>query len=229
MAPYHQVADLPQLIPVFPVDGALLLPGGALPLQIFEPRYLNMIDDAMAGDRVIGMIQTQSGGDRARPRLAQVGCAGRITSYNETSDGRYLITLTGVCRFEAGEELHLRLPYRQLRARYSRFGADLARADLASADLARNGEAEAMAAARARFAAALKRYLNRRKLDIGWETANAAPLESLVNSLCMSLPFEPAEKQAFLEAPDLAARFDVLTTLLEIDASDPDDAPLQLQ
>lgn len=218
MAPYRQTSDLPQLIPVFPLDGALLLPGGELPLQIFEPRYLNMIDDVMAGDRVIGMIQTR-GGDRMRPGLAKVGCVGRITSYNETSDGRYLITLTGLCRFEAGEELDLRLPYRQLRARYERFGDDLDRDE----------RAEATEAARARFASALKRYLNHRELDIDWETANDAPLEALVNSLCMGLPFEPAEKQAFLEAPDLVGRFEVLTTLLEIDASDPDDEKPQLQ
>lgn len=218
MAPYHQVADLPQLIPVFPLDGALLLPGGELPLQIFEPRYLNMVDDAMAGDRVIGMIQTR-GGSRARPILAEVGCLGRITSYAETSDGRYLITLTGLCRFEAGEELDLRLPYRQLRANYDRFREDL------------GGDVDPGVSdtARARFATALKRYLNRRELDIDWETASEAPLEALVNSLCMGLPFEPAEKQAFLEAPDLAGRFEVLTTLLEIDSSDPDDdhSPLQ--
>jgi len=217
MASYRQLSDLPQLIPVFPLDGALLLPGGELPLQIFEPRYLNMVDDAMAGDRVIGMIQTR-GGSRARPKLADVGCVGRITSYAETSDGRYLITLTGVCRFQAGEELDLRLPYRQLRANYDRFGDDLD-----------DEEAQASEAARARFATALKRYLNQRELDIDWETAHEAPLEALVNSLCMGLPFEPAEKQAFLEAPDLAGRFEVLTTLLEIDASDPDDEHHQLQ
>ena len=219
MAPYRQTADLPQLIPVFPLDGALLLPGGELPLQIFEPRYLNMIDDVMAGDRVIGMIQTRQGGDRARPKLAEVGCVGRITSYNETSDGRYLITLTGVCRFEAGEELDLRLPYRQLRARYTRFGGDLGQDE----------DLEAPAPARARFARALKRYLNLRQLDIDWESAQEAPLEALVNSLCMGLPFEPAEKQAFLETPDLAGRFEILTTLLEIDAGDPDDEPSRLQ
>lgn len=217
MAPYRQLSDLPQLIPVFPLDGALLLPGGELPLQIFEPRYLNMVDDAMAGDRVVGMIQTR-GGSRARPRLSGVGCLGRITSYAETSDGRYLITLTGICRFDAGEELDLRLPYRQLRANYERFRDDLDDED-----------AEASEAARTRFATALKRYLNRRELDIDWETASEAPLESLVNSLCMGLPFEPAEKQAFLEAPNLAGRFEVLTTLLEIDASDPDDEHHQLQ
>lgn len=218
MAPYRQVGDLPQLIPVFPLDGALLLPGGELPLQIFEPRYLNMVDDVMAGDRVVGMIQTR-GGSRLRPMLAEVGCAGRITSYAETSDGRYLITLTGICRFRTGEELDLRTPYRQVRAQYERF----------SDDLDRDERAEATGAARARFASALKRYLNHRELDIDWETANDAPLEALVNSLCMGLPFEPAEKQAFLEAPDLAGRFEVLTTLLEIDASDPDDERPNLQ
>lgn len=217
MAPYRNLSDLPQLIPVFPLDGALLLPGGELPLQIFEPRYLNMVDDAMAGDRVIGMIQTR-GGSRARPILSGVGCLGRITSYAETSDGRYLITLTGLCRFETGEELDLRMPYRQVRAKYERFGDDLDDEETVVAE-----------AARARFATALKRYLNRRELDIDWETANDAPLEALVTSLCMGLPFEPAEKQAFLEAPDLAGRFEVLTTLLEIDASDPDDESHPLQ
>ena len=183
--PYRRVADLPQLIPVFPLDGALLLPGG----------------------------------DRIRPALAKVGCAGRITSYAETSDGRYLITLTGVCRFDAGEELDLRMPYRQLRAKYDRF----------EGDLDRDEEAEAGELRRARFSRALKRYLNRRELDIDWETANEAPLEALVNSLCMGLPFEPAEKPALLEAPDLVARFESLTLLLEIDASDPDDESHSVQ
>jgi len=219
MATYREVTDLPQLIPVFPLDGALLLPGGELPLQIFEPRYLNMIDDALAGDQVIGIIQTRSGGDRERPYLALVGCVGRITSYNETSDGRYLITLTGVCRFEAGEELDLRMPYRQLRARYARFGGDLSRDE----------QEEAAVKARTRFASALKAYLIRRELDIDWETASEAPLEALVNSLCMGLPFAPSEKQAFLEAPDLAGRFEVLTTLLEIDGGDSGDERPQLQ
>ncbi|HEY8573541.1 LON peptidase substrate-binding domain-containing protein [Phenylobacterium sp.] len=212
MPGYRRASDLPQLIPVFPLDGALLLPGGELPLQIFEPRYLNMVDDAMTGDRIIGMIQTR-GGDKARPKLADVGCAGRITSYAETSDGRYLITLTGVCRFEAGEELNLKTPYRQVRASYDRF----------EADLAEDEGAQAAEDARTRFAHALKRYLNRRELDIDWETASQAPLEALVNSLAMGLPFDPAEKQALLEAADLTGRFDTLTALLEIDAMDDGD------
>jgi len=213
MAAIRRIAELPQVIPVFPLDGALLLPGGELPLQIFEPRYLNMVDDVMGGDRVIGMIQTLSGGDRERPRLAAVGCAGRITSFAETSDGRYLITLTGLCRFGPGEELAMRLPYRQVRADYAAF----------EADLSEDEKAPAPAEARDRFAHALKRYLNRRELDIDWETASAAPLEALVNSLAMGLPFDPQEKQALLQAPDLAGRFDVLTTLLEIDSVDDGD------
>ena len=223
MAAYRRIADLPQMIPVFPLDGALLLPSADLPLQIFEPRYLNMIDDVMAGDRVIGMIQTKAGGDRERPRLAEVGCAGRITSYAETSDGRYLITLTGVCRFEAGAELAIPTPYRQLRARYDKF----------ESDLAQDGEALAPQAARNRFAKALKRYLNRRELDIDWETAHTAPLEALVNSLAMGLPFEPAEKQALLEAAGLDERREVLSTLLSIDGAgipdEDDDATPRLQ
>ena len=220
MPGYRRAQDLPQVIPVFPLNGALLLPGGDLPLQIFEPRYLNMIDDVMAGDRVIGMIQTRVGGDRARPGLTDVGCAGRITSYAETSDGRYLITLTGVCRFEPGEELNSQTPYRQLRARYDRF----------EGDLAEDEDAQAPEAARSRFAKALKRYLNHRELDIDWETASTAPLEALVNSLAMGLPFDPAEKQALLEAPDLAGRFETLATLLEIDAmNDGDDDGHALQ
>ena len=213
MAAYRRIADLPQMIPVFPLDGALLLPGGDLPLQIFEPRYLNMVDDVMAGDRIIGMIQTRAGGSRERPRLAAVGCAGRVTTYAETSDGRYLITLSGVCRFDAGDEPTVQTPYRQLRARYDRF----------EADLAEGGEAQASGAARGRFAKALKRYLNRRELDIDWETANTAPLEALVNSLAMGLPFGPPEKQALLEAPTLEGRFETLSTLLEIDSVEEND------
>ena len=215
---YSKAADLPQLIPVFPLDGALLLPHGALPLNIFEPRYLNMIDDAMAGERIIGMVQTAPGGTPERPHLSGIGCAGRITSFSETGDGRYLITLTGVCRFETGEELNVRTPYRQVRAVYAPFEADLADAAIAPG------------ADRRRFAKVLKLYLNHRDLDLDWETANAAPLEALVNSLSMGLPFTPPEKQALLEARSFGQRFEVLTTLLEIDAAeDGDDEPHSVQ
>lgn len=219
MPGYRRVADLPQIIPIFPLDGAILLPGGDLPLQIFEPRYLNMVDDAMAGDRIIGMIQTRAGGERSRPAVVAVGCIGRITSFAETSDGRYLITLTGVCRFAAGEEINARTPYRQMRVDYGRFEADL------------NVDDETPTAAdRARFARALKHYLNRRDLDIDDDTALTAPLQPLVTSLTMGLPFEPSEKQALLEAEGLDERVHALTTLLEIDAlEDDDDPPHSLQ
>ena len=220
MTSYRRPGDLPQVIPVFPLDGVLLLPGGDLPLRIFEPRYLNMVDDAMAGDSIIGMIQTKPGGERARPNLTPVGCAGKITSFAETSDGTYLITLTGLCRFQAGEELPGRTPYRQMRVRFEPYAADLD-----------EGETEVDASFdRKRFAKALKAYLNRRELDIDWETAESAPLESLVTSLAMGLPFDPREKQALLEAPALSQRGEVLTALLEIDSLEDDgDAPMSMQ
>ena len=125
---FRRLSDLPLVIPVFPLDGVLLLPGGQLPLNIFEPRYLNMLDDVMSGERMIGVIQTRAGGpgDEAHhPSLAPIGCVGRVTSFAETSDGRYLVTLTGVCRFRAGDELPVRTPYRQVRADFTAFEADL--------------------------------------------------------------------------------------------------------
>ena len=110
MAGFRKISDLPQVIPVFPLDGAMLLPGGGLPLNIFEPRYLNMVDDALSGSRLIGMVQTIAGGSRERPSLAAVGCAGKITSFAETGDGRYLITLSGVARFNIARELLVATP-----------------------------------------------------------------------------------------------------------------------
>jgi hypothetical protein len=220
LASYRRLTDLPEVIPVFPLDGALLLPGGVLPLRIFEPRYLNMVDDAMAGERVIGMVQTWIGGDRRRPRLARVGCAGRITSYSETGDGKYLIALTGVCRFETGEELPLLTPYRQVRAVYAPFADDLVEED------------DAEEFERAPFMTLLRRYLDRKGLGVEWEAVASAPGPALVTSLCMALPFEPAEKQALLEAPGLEARLMALEALLEIDAAleeDDDDTPPSLQ
>ena len=218
---YRKVSDLPALIPVFPLDGALLLPGGQLPLQIFEPRYLNMIDDAMAGDRLIGMVQTREGGERTAPKLARVGCAGRITSYAETGDGRYMITLTGVCRFGVGDELVASAPYRLVRPDYEPFAADLEAAD------------EELEFDRAPFLDALRRYLEHKGLGVEWQAVNAAPAAALINSLAMALPLDPAEKQALLEADTLDARRRALATLLEIDAAgaddDDDDGPPPLQ
>ncbi len=204
---YVRAADLPQVIPVFPLDGVLLLPRGQLPLNIFEPRYLNMVDDAMAGDRIIGMIQP-AGGPRRLPSLSPVGCAGRITSFAETSDGRYLITLTGCSRFRVQGELPVQTPYRQVRAQFAPFESDLTAPPAGEGGLDRENLLEA-----------LKAYLETRGLDIDWETAETAPPEALVNSLAMALPFEPPEKQALLEAPDLDDRATVLTALMRIGAA----------
>lgn len=214
---YRKLTDLPEVIPVFPLDGALLLPGGVLPLRIFEPRYLNMVDDAMSGDRMIGMVQTGPGAGRARPKLARVGCVGRITSYAETGDGKYLIALTGVIRFETGEEVARLTPYRQVRASYAPFEFDLAADD------------EAEEFERAPFMGLLRRYLDAKGLAVEWDAVASAPGPALITSLCMALPFEPAEKQALLEAPGLDARRSALEALLAIDAAldedDDDDRP----
>lgn len=225
MAGFRKINDLPQIIPVFPLDGAMLLPGGGLPLNIFEPRYLNMIDDALSGSRLIGMVQTVPGGSRERPNLAGVGCAGKITSFSETGDGRYMITLTGIVRFTVGRELLVATPYRQVSPDFSDFAGDLALPE-------QDEEFD-----RSQLLAALKAYLDRRGLEVEWETAAEAPGDALINSLAMALPFDPAEKQALLEARTCAERREVLIAMMAIDAAQPmpsgddddDDKPPSLQ
>jgi len=207
---YVKSIDLPQVIPVFPLPGAILLPRGQLPLNIFEPRYLNMVDDAMAGDRIIGMVQP-CGGPAQLPSLSPIGCAGRITAFAETSDGRYLITLTGLCRFRLSTELPTKTPYRQVRADFGAFEHDL-QAPPPEDSVDRHGLLEA-----------LRAYLETRGLEIDWETAEGAPIEALVNSLAMALPFEVAEKQALIEAHALGDRCEALTALMRIDAADAGD------
>ena len=209
--------DLPQVIPVFPLSGALLLPHSSRPLNIFEPRYLNMIDDAMAAERIIGMVQIAAEDSRERPSLAPVGCAGRITSFSETADGRYLITLTGLARFRLGDELPGYTPYRRARVDFSPFEADLT-------PLSRDeDEREALLEP-------LRHYLNQRGMRIDWDAVKSAPVEPLVNSLAMALPFDAAELQALLEAPTVAERRRTLVTLLRIDgAYGVDEPPPSLQ
>jgi Lon protease-like protein len=212
-AGFRKTSDLPQVIPVFPLDEALLLPHATLPLNIFEPRYLNMIDDALAAERVIGMLQTAPGGSRDRPRLAHIGCVGKITSFAETPDGRYLISLTGLCRFSVGQELLVQTPYRQVRADYAAFAGDLRPIiDDDGFD-------------RIHFLQALKAYLEHRNLEIDWEAAREAPCEALVASLAMALPFDKAEKQCLLEAGTPSERRAALIALLEIDAAEDDEPP----
>ena len=212
--------DLPQVIPVFPLDGALLLPHATRPLNIFEPRYLNMIDDAMAAERIIGMVQTaqtaEGPGSPERPILAPVGCAGRITAFSETGDGRYLITLTGLSRFRLGEELPGFTPYRRVRVDFSPFQDDLSPLSGDSDD-------------REALLEPLRRYLDQRGMRIDWQAVQAAAIDALVNSLSMALPFDFAEQQALLEASNLPERRQTLITLLRIDGAFGPGQPPSLQ
>ena len=204
MRSYHATSDLPPELAVFPLSGALLLPRGQLPLNIFEPRYLAMIDAVMSGSRVIGMIQTREPENMAlTPTLSAVGCVGRITSYSETEDGRYLVTLTGICRFGVAKELPAATPYRQVRADYAPFASDLVVQP--ETDFPRE-----------RLLDALRLYLSQRDLKADWRSVMSAPAETLVNALAMLCPFEPAEKQALLEAPGWMERVETLVALLEM-------------
>ena len=201
---YLTIADLPQTLPIFPLTGVLLLPRSALPLNVFEPRYLEMVDDALSGRRLVGMIQpTESEETVLRPKLSQIGCAGRIISCRETEDNRYLITLEGVCRFQVREEVSVLSAYRQVACDFAPFAGDLAQSE--DGDFPRE-----------RLLQALKDYLSRREMKADWKSVMSAPAESLVNALAMMCPFEPAEKQALLEAPSWLERVSTLVALLEI-------------
>jgi uncharacterized protein len=202
---YHSFADLPGTMPVFPLTGVLLLPRAALPLNVFEPRYLELVDDALKGTRLIGMIQpVESEETVLRPKLSQVGCAGRIISWRETEDNRYLITLAGLCRFRVKQEISALSAYRQVACDFASFAGDLAQ-DAEDGDFPRD-----------RLLSALKDYLSRRDMKADWKSVMSAPAESLVNALAMMCPFEPAEKQALLEAPSWTERVSTLVALLEI-------------
>jgi hypothetical protein len=193
------------------LTGVLLLPRTRLPLNIFEPRYLAMIDDAMSGARVVGLIQPKTPGEDMAPHppLSDVGCVGRIVEYTETEDGRYLIALSGIVRFRVAGEREVGTPYRQVAADYASFAADFQSAD--EADIARK-----------RLTSALKPYLDQREMKTDWRAVLEAPTETLINALSMLCPFEPAEKQALLEAPGLKERAEILTALIEMaNASSP--------
>lgn len=195
--------DLPDKIPLFPLPGALLLPRARLPLQIFEPRYLAMLDDVLKSrDRLIGMIQPRPGSD-GQPRLAAIGCAGRVTAFSETDDGRYMITLAGISRFRLLREISGFSPYLSADIRWEGFERD-------RGPLEEDPEFD-----REAFLRTLGRYFESQQLATDWESLKEAGDELLVNSLAMLCPFEPEDKQALLEAPSLAARRETLVTLME--------------
>ncbi|WP_188261802.1 LON peptidase substrate-binding domain-containing protein [Azospirillum tabaci] len=201
---------LPRQLPIFPLAGVLLLPRGRLPLNIFEPRYLAMVEDALAGDRMIGMVQPTDPACRLRePAVYGTGCAGRITSFAETEDGRYLITLTGVSRFAIMRELDGQRGYRRVAADWDRFSGDLI-------DPLERGGADGCGLDRARLLAGLKGYFKMQGLSVDWKAIDGTPDERLVTSLAMICPFSPSEKQALLETPDLPERAKLLIALVEM-------------
>ncbi len=203
---------LPRTLPIFPLAGVVLLPRGRLPLNIFEPRYLAMVEDAMAADRMIGMVQPTNPASRAaEPSVYETGCAGRITTFAETADGRYLITLTGVCRFTALREVEGARGYRRVVPAWERFTVDLKAEPCGELD-------------RARLLAGLKSYFKVQGLSVDWNAIAATPDERLVTSLAMICPFEPSEKQALLEAPDLPERAKLLIALIEMAILDGHDS-----
>lgn len=198
-----KAADLPDVIPLFPLPGALLLPRARLPLHIFEPRYLAMLDDALkTGHRLIGMIQPRMvpGGES---KLSSIGCAGRLTAFSETEDGRYMITLTGISRFRFQREVPGFSPYLRAEIRWDDFRRDFGPAD------------HDPAFDRERFLALLGRYFAAQHLSTDWDSLKDAEEELLVNSLSMLCPFEPEDKQALLEAPGLVNRRETLVSLME--------------
>lgn len=204
-ARYLKLEDIPEKIPVFPLTGALLLPGGQLPLNIFEPRYLAMFDAAISGNRLIGIVQPamgeHEGEEGTRPALSHIGCVGRITSFGETGDGRYIASLSGICRFRLIDEIGDGHPFRSFKI--SPFLSDLTDDDEASVD-------------RDALLRVFRAYLDANKLEADWESVERAGNRTLVNSLSMMSPFGPAEKQALLEAPDLKSRADTLIAITEI-------------
>jgi Lon protease-like protein len=220
-AQYRGPIEMPEMLPVFPLPGALLLPRGQMPLNIFEPRYLAMIDDALRdGHRLIGMIQPdlRHNKDAENPTLYRIGCAGRITQLAESGDGRYLLELTGVARFEVQEEPKVLTPYRQCRVTFAPFADDF---------IPRKGESEVD---RKALLVALRDFLKENNLKADWDDIEQAPNEALVNALAMMSPYGTAEKQAMLEAKDLKSRAEILIAVTEIElvkARSPGETPLQ--
>ena len=211
---YRRPSDLPPRIPVFPLRGAILLPRATLPLNVFEPRYLEMLDDVMSGDRLIGVVQPAPGGgendDEESPLgnsigLRNVGCAGRVTSYQEVDHGRLMITLTGIMRYDILDEAMTDLPYRVVSVSYDRFASDLSEG---------LGEDQVD---RTNLLRVLRSYLDANRLEADWGAIQRASSEFLINALCVMCPYGPEEKQALLEAEDLKRRADVLVALAEME------------
>jgi Lon protease-like protein len=211
---YRSLSDLPGSLPVFPLQGCILLPRSNLPLNVFEPRYLTMAEDVLAGNRILGIVQPLTA-DEESPQskghpLRQTGCAGRLSAFSETDDGRLLITLTGICRFEITGESRTAKPYRICDVTFAPYQTDLVRG---YGQNAVNWQ---------KFLEVLKTYLEARNLTADWDSIQRSPVELLINTLSMISPYGPEEKQALLEAADLKTRSEVLMALAEMEIAAPD-------
>lgn len=207
---------MPGELPVFPLRGCILLPRTSLPLNIFEPRYLNMVNDVLSGHRLIGIVQPRGAVSTESPAgkdvpLRRIGCAGRLTHFAETDDGNVLITLTGIARFAIVDELATGKPYRICQVSYAAYAKDFVR-----------GYGQELVNL-TRFLRVLRSYLDAHKLRADWDALNRSPVELLINTLSMISPYGPEEMQALLEAPDLRRRSEVLMALAEMDIASPDD------
>jgi uncharacterized protein len=217
-SPPLSTRDLPAVIPVFPLPGVLLLPGAQLPLNIFEPRYLSMTDDAIKSNRIIGMIQPSDTGTGLQdpPGLRPVGCAGKITQFGETGDGRYLMTLTGIARFRIVGELETLTPYRQCKIDFEEFAGDLI------AETEDNIDRKAIINT-------LKQFTEKRNMRVDWSDIDEARTAVLINAMAMMGPFGPSEKQTLLEAPDIRSRADTLTAIIEFELAQSAGSSSKLQ
>jgi hypothetical protein len=212
--------ELPRVVPIFPLPGVLLLPGGRLPLNIFEPRYLAMVRDALAGERAIGMIQPrEEATDAGAAKVYETGCLGRITAFSETDDGRYLITLTGLIRFDVARELPPLEGYRRVTTDYHRFRRDLEGG--AEAGTEAGAEPEAGAIDRARLLETVGCYFEAQGIEGDWKAIEEAGDAALVTWLAMLCPFAGPEKQALLEAMSLAERASAMTAIMEMAVHEP--------
>lgn len=204
---FPKFSALPAELPVFPLSGAVVLPGVQLPLNIFEPRYLNMVEDALAAEHLIGMIQPISGNeDEDSPPLHRIGCAGRITSYSETNDGRVVLVVTGVCRFEILEELPKHRAYRRVRPGWERFTIDYHPEETALSE-------------RDTFVNSLRAYATLRGVEIPWDDIKTMADSDLVNLLCTHLPLAPDDKQALVESIDLGDRAALMRGLMDMSSA----------
>lgn len=201
----QRLPDLPDVLPMFPLSGAVVLPGVQLPLNIFEPRYIALVQAALASDHLIGMVQPRGQSADEQQEIHRVGCAGRITSYSETNDGRIVLVLTGLCRFKVLDELPMQDGFRRVKPDWQEFALDLE-------------DDEASVAERDQFMGSLRAFCDQRSVEIPWDDISQMADADLVNLLCAHLPLDAEDKQALLETVPLRERATLMRGLMDMSA-----------